>query len=242
MKIQVRRGCFETNSSSTHSLQLVNGDLQTALNVVNDLILKAYAPKDKDERDPFYFDPEEYFEKDDNDNISVIVKGIDFADGDECFNAYSIVTNWMAKIQYLGEILYAYNSLEATNRKYWNDFEIKWGKHSWNDNYGVNPEYMKDLDSFPDFMDSDTVKWFKEWVKSYIKEKQHIDIVDVIYDPEEYRIYLEGSKEDEAKFKEIINDKEKLFDYLNSCMDNKNIMLYKDEAYSPYDKPTIKIY
>lgn len=36
MKIQVRQGCFETNSSSTHSLQLIHNDIDYMINVIDD--------------------------------------------------------------------------------------------------------------------------------------------------------------------------------------------------------------
>ena len=51
MKVQVRRGVFETNSSSTHSLQLAKQTLNEARKVVNKRIYDKYS-----EYENFVFD------------------------------------------------------------------------------------------------------------------------------------------------------------------------------------------
>ena len=53
MKIQIRRGVFETNSSSTHSLQITKGSIDS----VRDNIFKAIIEQYKENIDNDMFNP-----------------------------------------------------------------------------------------------------------------------------------------------------------------------------------------
>ena len=55
MKTQIRRGVFETNSSSTHSLQLNKQTLDEALKEVNQRILDNYSFQERE-----FFDESEF--------------------------------------------------------------------------------------------------------------------------------------------------------------------------------------
>lgn len=88
MKVQIRRGCFETNSSSTHSLQLVKSD-QNALEV----LVKAIASEIK------YWDDKKSNEFIKNNKL--VLKGLKGAGySDEC-DVVVVISQWMPKIQYL---------------------------------------------------------------------------------------------------------------------------------------------
>lgn len=90
MKRQVRRGVFETNSSSTHSLQLSKQTLDEARKAVQQRIYDKYSWREK------LFDESEFV----YDN-TFILRGFPIANGDEESCVYYIISNWVAKIQYL---------------------------------------------------------------------------------------------------------------------------------------------
>lgn len=88
MKNQIRRGVFETNSSSTHSLQLTKKDRDS----INKFIAKDIEESYNDDEynvDTFY------------DNAVVTLKGLYIPDGDENSNVYVSVSSWEGKIQFL---------------------------------------------------------------------------------------------------------------------------------------------
>ena len=100
MKLQIRRNVFETNSSSTHSLQLSNKSLEEVKEYVNEQIKNKY----NDKYDNSYsFDEERYI----NDNVFLLL-GFNIEGSDESSCVYYIIKNWIAKIQYIAMILDGY--------------------------------------------------------------------------------------------------------------------------------------
>ena len=97
MKLQIRRNVFETNSSSTHSLQLSNKSLEEVKECVNEQIKNKY----NDKYDNSYsFDEERYVD----DNVFLLL-GFNIETSDESSCVYYIIKNWIAKIQYIAMLL-----------------------------------------------------------------------------------------------------------------------------------------
>ena len=88
MRRQIRRGVFETNSSSTHSLQLTKKDRESINKFIAKDIEESYN-NDEYDVDTFY------------DNAVVTLKGLYIPDGDENSNVYVSVSSWEGKIQFL---------------------------------------------------------------------------------------------------------------------------------------------
>ena len=88
MKTQIRRGVFETNSSSTHSLQLAKQTLDEARKAVNKRIYDRYSWCED-----VIFDESEFL----HDN-TLILKGFKIEDSAEESSVYYIISNWVAKI------------------------------------------------------------------------------------------------------------------------------------------------
>ena len=100
MKLQIRRNVFETNSSSTHSLQLSNKSLEEVKEYVNEQIKNKY----NDKYDNSYsFDEERYID----DNVFLLL-GFNIEGSDESSCVYYIIKNWIAKIQYIAMLLDGY--------------------------------------------------------------------------------------------------------------------------------------
>ena len=100
MKLQIRRNVFETNSSSTHSLQLSNKSLEEVKECVNEQIKNKY----NDKYDNSYsFDEERYID----DNVFLLL-GFNIEGSDESSCVYYIIKNWIAKIQYIAMLLDGY--------------------------------------------------------------------------------------------------------------------------------------
>ena len=100
MKLQIRQNVFETNSSSTHSLQLSNKSLEEVKEYVNEQIKNKY----NDKYDNSYsFDEERYID----DNVFLLL-GFNIEGSDESSCVYYIIKNWIAKIQYIAMLLYGY--------------------------------------------------------------------------------------------------------------------------------------
>ena len=98
MKVQIRRCVFETNSSSTHSLQITKGSIDS----VRDNIFKAIIEQYTENIDNDMFNPLLCIDKE---NKTFTLTGIYFENGDECGNIYYIISNWIAKLQYIAMAL-----------------------------------------------------------------------------------------------------------------------------------------
>ena len=97
--MKIRWNVFETNSSSTHSLQIAPKTVNDARDEVYARIREQY----KNFHDDNYFDPEDYIK----DGVFYL-KGFRIDDGEERCNVYYIITNWIAKIQYMAMFIYNY--------------------------------------------------------------------------------------------------------------------------------------
>lgn len=99
MRIQIRTGVFETNSSSTHSLQLANGDRDS---VIRDVMMEmmeqyaigAYVDTDDEHYAAWYID-----------NGTFWIEGLCRGESDENKCVACIVTNMFTKIQFLAGVL-----------------------------------------------------------------------------------------------------------------------------------------
>ena len=98
MKTTIRRGVFETNSSSTHSLQITPCSTDMALSRIYDILFEAYG---------------ERFERNDMPDIDdyayndiFFINGFELPDSEENSVVTCIIKTPVAKIQFLGMLLY----------------------------------------------------------------------------------------------------------------------------------------
>ena len=220
MKVQIRRGVFETNSSSTHSLQITHGSTDD----VKDIVYKAIFEQYKDNEDCGIFNPDDYIIE-----HTFILRGIDFENGDEITNVYYIINNWVAKLQYI--------AMELNNNAYYiEDYNRKdYGNHYFEDNHD---DWLEDTEVY---------KKFVEYIKKIAKQHGY-DIQDV-RNQLEYGSYVEFTKNTDTNKKLLENigeadgwlTVEKFHEYFWNIMDENNTITYADEAYAPYYKPKIYI-
>jgi len=220
MKVQIRRGVFETNSSSTHSLQITHGTIDD----VKDIVYKAIFEQYKDNMDCGIFNPKDYIIE-----HKFILRGIDFENGDEMTNIYYIINNWVAKLQYI--------AMELNNNAYYiEDYNrAEYRNHYFEDNHD---DWLEDTEVY---------KKFVEYIKKIAKQHGY-DIQDV-KNQLEYGSYVEFTKNTDTnkKFFENIGENggwltvEKFNEYFWNIMDDNNTITYADEAYAPYYKPKIYI-
>ena len=209
MKTQIRRGVFETNSSSTHSLQLVNQTLDEAKKEVNKRIYDKYFGHNNS-----VFDESEFL----HDNV-LVLRGFNIESSGEESCVYYIISNWVAKIQYL--IMFLNNYIDNID-------EYSLIKNS----YTTSKEIMANLKVY---------KRLVELIKEYAKTKGY-NLDAVVLDDIEDGVWIEDFG---FNGKDIIESKitVELFENLfNTLMDDNYVLTYCDEAYSPYISPLIYIY
>ena len=90
MKTQIRRCVFETNSSSTHSLQITKGGIEEAKNDIIKNMFSTRIVKYKSQIN----------------GSTITITGLKCEDGGESEDIYTIVTGWEAKLQYVASHLY----------------------------------------------------------------------------------------------------------------------------------------
>ena len=214
MKIQVRKGVFETNSSSTHSLQLAKQTIDEAKSIVNERIKKLYEYN----AEPI-FDESMYIDDD-----KLILKGFNIVSSEETACVYYIITNWVAKIQYLAMLLNEYVSdIDG--------FEKEAAKYKDMNNWYYQKPILPKLNVY---------KKFVELIKEYSKKKG-LEIKDVVFEMEE-STWIEFFT---FKDKDFLNEKitvNYLEDLFNTVMDDSYVITYSDEAYHPYATPSIYIF
>lgn len=239
MKTQIRRGVFETNSSSTHSLQIVNGDVNNAYDYIINRISKKYAETLQSEH---YFNYKSYLLGSNNDTLSL--EGLDFENGDEQKCVYVVCNNWMAKIQYIAMLLADLSSY-ATEIEEYNDMidaecPVSDYDGNWYKRY-QSSKYRSLVEKMPKFSDTEIYKAFVEIVTKYIKEKQGIEITEVHYDMD-YSVYnTEAGNGEQYISKDVMKDSAKLKQVIWDLLNSDVSMIYIDEAYHPYEGPAIQV-
>ena len=220
LKVQIRRGVFETNSSSTHSLQITKGNIESAKDIVYKAIFEQY----KDNENCNIFNPNDYIIE-----HTFLLRGIDFENGDENTNIYYIISNWVAKLQYIAMEL-------NSNAYYIEDYNRKeYGSH-----------YFED-EQDPWLNDTSVYRKFIELIEEYAKNKGY-DITDV-KNQLEYSSYVEFTKniDNNKKFFDNLGEKngwltvDNFIEYFNNIMSDDNIIIYADQAYAPYNSPKIYV-
>ena len=209
MKTQIRRGVFETNSSSTHSLQLAKQTLDEARKAVNKRIYDRYSWCED-----VIFDESEFLY-----NNNLILRGFNIKSSNEESCIYYIISNWVAKIQYL--IMFLNNYMYNID-----------GYSLIENSYKTDKETMINLKVY---------KRFIELIKEYAKTKGY-DINSIVLDDIEDSIWVEDFK---FNGKDIVESKitvELLENLFNTLMDDNYVLTYCDEAYSPYISPSIYVY
>ena len=212
MKTQIRRGVFETNSSSTHSLQLVNQTLDEAKKEVNKRIYDKYFGHNNS-----VFDESEFL----HDNV-LVLRGFNIESSNEESCVYYIISNWVAKIQYL--IMFLDNYIDNID-------EYSLIKNS----YTTSKEIMANLKVY---------KRLVELIKEYAKIKGY-KLDTIVLDDIETYIWVDSLKFNGNKIKEIIDSKitvESLDNLFKTLMDDNYVLTYCDEAYNPYISPSIYVY
>ena len=100
MKTQIRRCVFETNSSSTHSLQITKGGIEEAKNDIIKNMFSTRIVKYKSQIN----------------GSTITITGLKCEDGRESEDIYTIVTGWEAKLQYVASHLYGiYENYEESD-------------------------------------------------------------------------------------------------------------------------------
>ena len=157
MKIQVRQGVFETNSSSTHSLQLAKQTVDEAKNVISERIKELYSSDNES-----MFDESMYIEDD-----KLMLKGFPITSSEETACVYYIITNWVAKIQYLAMLLNEYvSNIDG--------FEKEVAKYKDTNDWYYQKPILPKLNVY---------KKFVELIKEYSKKKG-LEIKDVVFEME----------------------------------------------------------
>ena len=216
-KIQIRRGVFETNSSSTHSLQITSKKIEDVRKDIYDRIRKQY--NEFFNEDFFYVD--EYIQ-----DKTFYLKGFYIEDGDETGNVYYIVNNWVAKIQYMamyiGDIIYA---------------DIKHDNPSLSYN-----DYQKNSKAFITLLENNELyKWFKEEIKKYA-DIHHVVIDEIVWDMQYESSYVECIDCDTNDINSTAADhlgKDDFKSMFSMVMQEGYSLTYMDEAYGPFEKPKI---
>ena len=209
MKTQIRQGVFETNSSSTHSLQLVNQTLDEAKKEVNKRIYDKYFGHNNS-----VFDESEFL----HDNV-LVLRGFNIESSNEESCVYYIISNWVAKIQYL--IMFLDNYIYSID-------EYSLIKNS----YTTRKEIMANLKVY---------KRLVELIKEYAKTKGY-NLDDIVLDDIEDSAWVEHFY---FNGEEIIDSKitvKSLDNLFNTLMDDNYVLTYCDEAYNPYISPSIYVY
>ena len=209
MKAQIRRGVFETNSSSTHSLQLAKQTLDEARKAVSKRIYDKYSGQED-----VVFDESEFL----YDN-ALILRGFPIKSSNEESCIYYIISNWVAKIQYLIMFLnhYMYNIDEYSLIE---------------NSYKTDKETMINLKVY---------KRLVELIKEYAKTKGY-NLDAVVLDDIEDGVWIEDFEFNGKDIKESKITVESLENLFNTLMDDNYVLTYCDEAYAAYISPSIYIY
>ena len=221
MRIQVRRSVFETNSSSTHSLQVCKSTINSAREAIIQIIAERY----ENNTDTGIFNPNEYI---DTINKTFTLKGLHMIDGDEQKDVYYIISNWVAKIQFIASELYdsAYYLKDYPKEKY-------------------GDSYYRTYKGDPYLTNTKIYKKFVELVQECL-EKHGYDSMHVLNNIE-YNIYEDSAKfpdSDKNYFRLLSNGKitlEEFEEFFNKVMKEDYIITYYDQAYTPFIKPEIYI-
>lgn len=247
---QIRRSVFETNSSSTHSLQIENNcTLENAFRIVEKRIAKCYENEFK--HDEGIFDVDKYLVPTNNGHYVLKVTGLDFTSGEEDFCAYGIVKNWMAKIQYFAQLIKNFHCefpeyVEFKQKMYEEKPILTSGEYNSRE-YKAALQYMWDHEPKP--YSYKVYEWFKncviEWCSTH--EKLMIDNVDIDLYYECYHdrgIFLDDHYDKSTKYlvEDDLFDEEHFKTTFNNIMLEGTILFYCDEAYSPYEKPKIDVF
>ena len=222
MKIQIRQGVFETNSSSTHSLQIT----ETQDEAYQRAICRAIETEKKYTIKHLKFNANDYIKE----NNNLVLRGFEVADGYEECNIYYIISNWMAKIQYLAMVISQYIPI------YTDDIEY----------YGWEPELDEDAQKEINsrIIVTDLYNDFVGVIKDYFKEINWKSDVTVTYDLK-YHLWTNYVPK-EGRLKDVIEErcgltKDVIKEVFDEIMREEKTILYSDEAYCNLIEPEIYV-
>jgi len=211
MKQQIRIGVFETNSSSTHSMQLVDTTNQDPLEIIKDIIMQKYGDQC---RNPDYYTP------DIRDNV-LYLHSVELSESDENTVAICVFQSLFAKIEYLFMDLlsykYNFNTYNETFNKYSSEFDIKTMVET-----------------------STTYKYFSDAVLDFLKKKHKNASIDKI-SLEDYQYFEGTYGDVPIFTQDEITDKKKIREKVFKILNDKYAIMDKDIAYYPYQTPIIKV-
>ena len=214
MKVQIRKSVVETNSSSTHSLQLFKGSIDDMKSIIWRRIIESY-----DDNDRRNMDLDDYIK----DGV-LYLTGIYLPTGNEDSNVYTIIDSWMGKIQLLAMVIYNMcGCIDGVNLSALG--------------YDVTPQKLHAIS------ETELFKTFESLIKVYCK-KQGYDIKEVVLDLQytnymEYFIGFSNNIFDTRSDKVLIP--EDITDAFNKIMKDDYIVTFMDEAYHSYYMPSITI-
>lgn len=210
MKLQIRQGCFETNSSSSHSLQVVDSSRENTI----DVFIKMLSTDIK------YWDDEKEHNQYVKDGKLHLI-GMKGASGGEDSDVYLVLTKWLPKIQYLYSFIFKkLKYLDELNEYDENDVDELQKQftclHSDKELFELFPSLWQ-TQEFIDMICS---------VSKYTKDQIVLEMPIENYD------YDEDESFDLFTYKELVN-KELFKQKLKFLIDNDIISM--DKAYSCYE-------
>lgn len=216
MKIQVRRGVFETNSSSTHSLQLTS-------DTIEEIKMDLWQRIAEDYNDDYNYDHIEDYIK----GNTLFLEGFELPDGEESSHQYGIIDSWIMKLQFLAMVIYSNREdLEGIDTK-----ALGWD---------YTPQAMSAI------YKTEAFKAFETLAKNYCKKQGYeIEevILDIKYSEwNESSIGFNNKMFQYDPYHSTSITAVDVTDAFNKVMRDDFKIVFMDEAYHPYQKPEITVF
>ena len=218
MRKQIRTGVFETNSSSTHSLQIVKPD------EAQKIVFETIKEKLEDSFNRYGGDNDR---RDFIDYNTLILRGFIEESGSESNLVAHIISDPIIKIQYLFSLLYRYLVVTYFFRKRWDsEYEME-----------RTPETV-DENAFIE--QTQEYGYFKDAVLNYLKNSDDYSCINSLKLTDERKIDV-WNEETPYDYHDCAT-KDKFMKMFNDMMDDEKSILLMDEPYSMYGTPNIIIY
>jgi len=217
MKRQIRKSVFETNSSSTHSLQIVKPD--EAQKIVFETIKEKL-------QDSFGIYGGDNDKRDFIDYNTLILRGFIEESGNESSLVANIISDPIIKIQYIFSLLYRYLKVTYFFRQ--------------------RGEYEYERERVPETLNENAFieqtqeyGYFKDSVLNYLKNSDDYScITSLKFDENKVEVWNEETPYD---YQDCAT-KDKFMKMFNDIMDDDKSILLMDEPYNMYGTPNIIIY
>lgn len=222
MKIQIRKSVFETNSSSTHSLQISNNNSEDIQRTLFNLMC----------RNTPYKLPNNFIDNYIKDNV-LELSGFDFDKGSDSSDVYLILSNLMAKIQYL--YMYMVNKLDivvcdldddASHKDLLAYRDLPYAKYN-------DPKELAKLNCMNVFGQTA--------VKALQDAGYNVDTFELCKPVCNVCAYSEGHYE-HISAEDILNSETEFAQKIASLLDANKVLYDVDQAYSQYEGVEVYMY